>query len=80
VETQPGSEAGANRSLTVEVSYDTGETWWPATLTTVDGKRTAWVDHPRIDGYVSLRATAVDTKGNTVAQTFLRAYPIQIRS
>jgi hypothetical protein len=69
---QPGSAAGANRSLTVEVSYDDGVTWAPAP---VAGGQAA-VRHPAAPGYVSLRATATDASGNTVTQTVIRAYKL----
>ena len=69
---QPDSAAGANRSLAVEVSYDDGATW--ASAPVVAGQ--AAVTHPAGDGYVSLRATAVDAAGNTVTQTVIRAYKL----
>jgi hypothetical protein len=37
------------------------------------------LDHPA-GGYVSLRATASDPAGNTVEQTTIRAYAVQIQS
>jgi hypothetical protein len=72
VRAQPGSAAGANRGLDVEVSYDDGATWSAATVR--DGS--ALVTHPGAAGFVSLRATATDTAGNTVRQTVIRAYAI----
>jgi len=69
---QPDSAAGPNSSLAVEVSYDDGVTWSPAPVTA--GQAT--VTHPARDGYVSLRATAVDSLGNTVTQTVIRAYKL----
>jgi hypothetical protein len=69
---QPDSAAGANRSLAVEVSYDDGATWAPAPVAA--GQAT--LTHPARDGYVSLRATAVDSAGNTVTQTVIRAYKL----
>ncbi|MGN9909586.1 S8 family serine peptidase [Phytohabitans sp. LJ34] len=69
---QPDSAAGPNRSLAVEVSYDDGATWAPAPVAA--GQAT--VTHPAGDGYVSLRATAVDSAGNTVTQTVIRAYKL----
>ncbi|GAA0926792.1 hypothetical protein GCM10009560_28950 [Nonomuraea longicatena] len=35
--------------------------------------------HPAGDGFVSLRAKATDTSGNTVEQTVIRAYRIAAR-
>ena len=73
VTAQPGSSAGANRELRVEVSFDDGATWTQATMT--DDR--AVVQHPAEAGYVSLRAHATDTAGNTVRQTVIRAYRIE---
>jgi subtilisin family serine protease len=70
VTTQPGSSAGQLTGLTVDVSYDDGGTWTKATVQ--DGVVT--VCHPEGTGYVSLRAMAVDSDGNRVEQTILRAY------
>jgi hypothetical protein len=69
---QPDSAAGSNSTLTVDVSYDDGATWAPAPVAA--GQAT--VSHPARDGYVSLRATAVDSAGNTVTQTVIRAYKL----
>jgi hypothetical protein len=33
--------------------------------------------HPATPGFVSLRATAVDTAGNSVTQTVIHAYQIR---
>jgi len=71
---QPDSAAGANSTLTVEVSYDDGVTWASAPVSA--GQAT--VTHPARDGYVSLRATAVDSAGNTVTQTVIRAYKLAV--
>ncbi|MEE6261081.1 S8 family serine peptidase [Plantactinospora sonchi] len=72
VTAQPDSPAGANQSLTVEVSYDDGKTWAPVEVTAGQ----AVLRHPENAGYVSLRANATDTAGNTVSQTVIRAYRI----
>jgi subtilisin family serine protease len=69
---QPDSAAGPNTTLAVEVSYDDGVTWSSAPVTA--GQAT--VTHPAGDGYVSLRATAVDSAGHTVTQTVIRAYKL----
>jgi hypothetical protein len=70
VTAQPGAQVGSVQTLTVEVSYDDGATWTKATLQ--DGA--AVVQHPKGSGYVSLRATAQDTAGNSVTQTIVHAY------
>jgi hypothetical protein len=77
VQPQPGSAAGACRTLTVEVSYDNGRTWRKARLTGTGNNRVAHLRHPRGAGYVSLRAGATDAAGNTVRQTVLRAYRLR---
>ncbi|RSN09325.1 hypothetical protein DMB42_18625 [Nonomuraea sp. WAC 01424] len=66
------SGARVTRELTVETSFDDGVTWRPAPVR--DGAVT--VLHPAADGYVSLRAKAVDAGGGTVEQTVIRAYRI----
>ncbi|MFI7131486.1 S8 family serine peptidase [Nonomuraea sp. NPDC050153] len=76
VERQQGSTAGEVRDLTVEVSFDDGATWSPAQIR--EGQVT--VNHPAAEGFVSLRAKAADTAGNTVEQTVIRAYRIAPRN
>jgi hypothetical protein len=73
VQRQPGAPAGKVRKLTVDVSYDDGKTWHKAAVR--DGVAT--VNHPGRPGYVSLRASATDTAGNTVTQTIIHAYRIR---
>lgn len=61
----------------MQVSYDDGATWWPAAL---KGSGTQWMltlAHPARPGDVSLRAYAVDGRGNTLTQTIIRAYHIR---
>jgi hypothetical protein len=70
---QPQTDSQAGR-LSVEASYDDGATWRPATLRRTGSGWTAEVRHPRGTGFVSLRATATDQRGNTVTQTLTRAY------
>ncbi|MFM9580800.1 S8 family serine peptidase [Streptomyces caniscabiei] len=66
---------GALRSLTVKVSYDDGRTWKNTPVhTTANGKRSVTLTQPRTPGSVSFKATATDTKGNTVNQTMINAY------
>jgi subtilisin family serine protease len=59
----------------VDVSYDDGRSWQPATVTRAGNHWTVRVRHPA-EGYASLRATATDAAGNSVRQTVLRAYQI----
>ncbi|APU22193.1 S8 family peptidase [Actinoalloteichus sp. GBA129-24] len=62
--------------LSVEASYDDGATWEPVSVDDVDGGRRVALDHPAEDGFVSLRAAAVDADGNSVEQTMIRAFEI----
>ena len=66
---------GALRSLTVKVSYDGGRSWKNTPVrTTANGRRAVTLTQPRTPGSVSFKATATDTKGNTVNQTMINAY------
>jgi hypothetical protein len=76
VDRQPGSAAGTNRTLRVEASFDDGRTWRPVPLLGTGAHRIAVLGYPAAAGFVSLRAEAADTRGNTVKQTVLRAYRI----
>jgi hypothetical protein len=76
VERTADSAAKPNRTLTVEFSTDDGRTWRPATVRGTGDRRTAQVTNPAGTGFVSLRAHATDTAGNTAAVTVLRAYPV----
>ncbi|MGW0785654.1 S8 family serine peptidase [Streptomyces sp. NPDC002913] len=71
----PGYATGEKISkVTAEVSYDDGETW---TKTPVAHKADRWKAHvgrPRGADYASLRISAVDTSGNSVEQTTIRAF------
>ena len=62
-------------ALTVDASFDDGRTWRPLTVS-LDGPNTATaaITHPGGARYVSLRANATDSAGNTVTQTVIRAY------
>jgi subtilisin family serine protease len=73
VTTLPGTAYGRLRPPVVEVSYDEGGTWRRAPV--VAG--TALLRHPAGARWVSLRATASDTAGNSVRQTILRAYALR---
>jgi hypothetical protein len=62
-------------ALTVEASFDDGRTWRPLAVTLDQPtSATAAITHPRGARYVSLRAHATDTAGNTVTQMVIRAY------
>ncbi|MDG4767770.1 S8 family serine peptidase [Solwaraspora sp. WMMD406] len=76
---QPGVTGIGVRKPTVEVSYDGGDSWQRAEVTSAKAGWTATVRHPKQDGYVSLRATVVDRAGNTLEQTIHQAYRITVR-
>lgn len=59
--------AGVITTTTVEISYDDGATW----------HTTQRIDAPSKTQYASVRATARDTKGNTVTQTVIRAFGLR---
>jgi hypothetical protein len=71
------SAARPNRTLTVDFSTDDGRTWRKATVRGTGDQRTALVTNPAGTGFVSLRANATDTAGNTAAVTVLRAYEVR---
>lgn len=65
-------QLSAGKLTAVEASYDDGATWRPAKL---QGDK-ALLDHPHGNGYVSLRATALDAAGNRSEQTVIHAYKL----
>jgi subtilisin family serine protease len=78
IQPQAGSKAGKPKHVEVAVSVDDGKTWKTAeTIPAGDHRWVAVVVTPESGAeYVSLRAKASDSKGNTVEQTILRAYAI----
>ncbi|WP_338316069.1 S8 family serine peptidase [Streptomyces bohaiensis] len=60
--------------LTVEASFDHGETWEQLTVHTKDTGQLVYVHNPAAGGSVSLRATAEDADGNRSIQTIIDAY------
>jgi subtilase family protein len=72
VQRNPGAPAAQTRSLTVAVSYDDGKTWREVPV--MHGM--VLLKQPR-QGYVSLRAKAVDSSGNSVEQTIIHAYRLR---
>ncbi|MEH1058303.1 S8 family serine peptidase [Micromonospora sp. CPCC 206171] len=71
---QVGAAPGQTTALTVEASFDDGKTWQPLTVRRSGEKAVASVRNPAGTGFVSLRAAATDSSGNTVKQTVIRAY------
>ena len=81
VQWHPDATHGRLRQLTVEVSFDDGATWRRAPVVPRHGGGYAvLLTHPRAGGYVSLRASASDSAGNTVEQTIIKAYRVTPRS
>lgn len=78
VQRQPGAAAATVDRLTVQVSYDDGAAWHPAPLRKTREGWTATVHHPAGGGFVSLRATAADSTGNTVEQSVIHAYRLSM--
>ncbi|MGH3239638.1 MAG: hypothetical protein ACRDNL_04605 [Spirillospora sp.] len=77
IQAPPGADAPDVRQFRVHVSYDDGKTWQRTTVREGDDGWTIQLHHPANAGYVSLRASAVDTEGNTVEQTTIRAYGLR---
>ncbi len=77
VQQQAGARYGALTSISLQVSYDDGATWTPARLTGDGLRRTAHVEHPRGRDFVSLKASATDSAGNSVEQTIIHAYALR---
>ncbi len=71
---QPGAPTAAVTALTLEVSFDDGQTWEPAPVAVAGERGVALVHHPEAPGFVSLRASARDAAGNTVTHAVTRAY------
>lgn len=68
---------GTVTAVSVQASLDDGKTWRPARVSGAGLNHTVLVDHPAAGGgFVSLRASATDSAGNTVEQTVIRAYKI----
>ncbi|MER7458502.1 S8 family serine peptidase [Micromonospora sp. NPDC126480] len=77
VRRQPGAGRATVAKLTVDVSYDGGKTWRKATVLRTGSGWTALVRHRDAAGYVSLRASARDTDGNTVTTRISQAYRLK---
>ncbi|MGW3661308.1 S8 family serine peptidase [Streptomyces sp. NPDC005151] len=71
------ADAGTVTSTGLEVSYDDGATWQQAGLERSGASWQAEVQAPKSASYVSIRAAATDSNGNTVTQTVLRAYAVK---
>jgi hypothetical protein len=65
---------GSGRSLAVQASFDDGRTWSKVFVVRSSSDGVALLRHPKGSGFVSLKAAAIDTEGNTVEETVIRAY------
>ncbi|MFJ9392726.1 S8 family serine peptidase [Nocardioides sp. NPDC101246] len=74
---QIGAAPARTRSLSVEASFDDGKTWRKLDVDRHGEKAVVSVRHPNGSGFVSLRAQATDSAGNSVRQTIIRAYRFQ---
>ncbi|MEU8263902.1 S8 family serine peptidase, partial [Micromonospora sp. NPDC048999] len=69
--------SGSVVKLTVRVSYDDGKTWKNVPVLHLGGSWQVQVTHPKAAGFVSLKASGTDAKGNTFDQTVIRAYELR---
>jgi hypothetical protein len=79
VERPIGETSATTSSLAIEASFDDGQTWSAVPVAGSGMHWTATVTHPPLgatSGFVSLRATATDTAGNSATQTIIRAYEL----
>ncbi|AOS64658.1 S8 family peptidase [Actinoalloteichus hymeniacidonis] len=67
---------GTAAEVTLEISYDDGETWESVPVELAEGRATVEVTHPEGAEFAALRTTVTDTDGNTAEQTMIRAYGI----
>ncbi|MEV1117735.1 S8 family serine peptidase [Actinosynnema sp. NPDC049800] len=61
----------------IEVSYDDGTTWRPATVKRDRDQWQATVHHPAGADFVSLRSSVSDSAGSSQRQTIIRAYALK---
>lgn len=74
----PGAaEAGKISTVTLEISYDDGATWRTAELRRSGNEWLTKLDAPSKSKFATVRATAKDTKGNSVTQTVVRAFGLE---
>lgn len=77
-EPQLEAKVGALRLPSVELSGDDGTSWHPARVVALGGNRyVAIARTPAGASYISVRAKAADTAGNTVEQEIIRGYALR---
>jgi hypothetical protein len=73
----PGTSRGYPlSSICVQASFDGGTQWQDVRLVRQDGGWLAFVPAPAA-GYVALRSTVTDVRGDSTVQTIYRAYQIR---
>jgi hypothetical protein len=65
--------------VTARVSFTSGRTWQPATVTALGHGRFRITFTARPGAYVTLRTRATDAAGDSVTETIQRAYQITSR-
>ncbi|MEN3362624.1 MAG: hypothetical protein V7637_6606 [Mycobacteriales bacterium] len=63
-------------AVTVDVSFDDGATWTPATATNTGGGHYRAAFTAPTSGFVTTRVKATDSDGNAISQTITRAYTL----
>ncbi|WP_433258768.1 S8 family serine peptidase [Streptosporangium sp. CA-135522] len=76
VERNPGASEATVKSIRLEMSSDDGASWHRIPVAPTPSGWVAVVPNPTTPGFVSLRATATDTSGTSLAQTITRAYAV----
>jgi hypothetical protein len=70
-------DIGRVSGVGVEASFDDGQTWTRLRVARPhDGRYVASITHPAGNGFVSLRATVTDDRGNSLEQAIVRAYEL----
>ncbi|HEY1916170.1 MAG TPA: hypothetical protein VGH27_11415 [Streptosporangiaceae bacterium] len=78
---EAGDNGPAITHAKVQVSFDDGTTWAPATVTGQGGgDYSVTVNQPDTSGYVSVRVTLTDAAGDSLQQTIIRAYALTTSS
>jgi hypothetical protein len=73
----PGAPAASITSLTFQTSADDGKTWQTVPVAASGTGWVATVTNPAAAGFVSLKASAADSAGDSVVQTIVRAYAVR---
>ncbi|UCM90954.1 S8 family serine peptidase [Streptomyces marincola] len=74
-----GIEPAPVESITLEASFDDGDTWRPLRVTAEGDGHTAGVAHPPGAEFVSLRAAVTTEDGTSLEQTVIRSYALAPR-